>query len=238
LVKLSLLIHWAEIKLYRSIKMKNKLIATLLTLSLVLTLTACGDEVTPEAPENNEPDFPDFARAAIGDEEVIPLDPPPDNNTTPTIDPPSNEDEPQTQDLNSTVFTTLFGDIATVIYDDSIINEEEALTFVESAVIILSLINGNIEITDIDSWIEPWADIFGERELNAVTQLNVIETSDGIVSEVRVQVIASCIFDADNSETDVIVEYVYVDGIMGGHTFAIGSYGEGNFVFNDVNTTS
>jgi hypothetical protein len=65
----------------------KKLFSIILTLSLVttlmLTLAACGGEI--------EPDLYDLARAAIGDEEVIPLDPPPE----PTDDPEIPIEEPQ-----------------------------------------------------------------------------------------------------------------------------------------------
>jgi uncharacterized repeat protein (TIGR02543 family) len=75
--------------------MKNKLIAALLALSLILTLTACGEpDPEPQAPDNR---------------------PTPEQNAPeqPTVnDPPSNENEPQTQDLDNTPSDGTFeGDI-------------------------------------------------------------------------------------------------------------------------------
>jgi hypothetical protein len=74
----------------------KKLFSIILTLSLVttlmLTLAACGGEI--------EPDLYDLTRAAIGDEEVIPLDPPPE----PTDDPEIPIEEPEiTEELDEPV---------------------------------------------------------------------------------------------------------------------------------------
>jgi len=66
--------------------MKKKLIATLLALSLILTLTACGGETEPTDSGNNDITTP-----------TIPNIP----DSTPTVDTPNNEDEPQTENLDS-----------------------------------------------------------------------------------------------------------------------------------------
>jgi len=76
LKKLSLLVHRAG----------NKIIATLLALSLILTLTACGGDTEPSG--NNDITTPTTTTA-----------PPP------VIDLPNDEDEPQAENLDNSTFS-------------------------------------------------------------------------------------------------------------------------------------
>jgi hypothetical protein len=148
-------------------------------------------------------------------------------------EPPADEDIPEMQNLRTTEFITHFGYTTSVVYDGSILSEEDALIFADSTVLFLHIFNdGNI--TDMDSWAEPWADIYEGNELKSVLQINLTDMSLNSSTEAAFQAIAYCIFDDDENTTEVAIDYIYVDGIMGGPTFGAASYGEGNFVFHDI----